>query len=580
MASSSCASGAVSQRAGVQQMSAAFLEVSGSRHRILTCAADAQAFERRRDEHVSVQVSRHGQFCRLSIFIVCTLLSFLGFCWLLSIVISQWQQQISYRLWLVLGLLSYASILVYRGWGMLVQFGEDTLLMQVTIKSTRTSTLYYAVCEHVASIAACAHGAPISRDMEAGLDYDAVFGRSAVKLRWWGRRGKTVRLKVMDTSGRQKKMLVTQIRNADISTGHDYRQTADECLLLRMWSSDSSLELNASLVQTWLQTCVDEYLKQPKDQIQIYRPKQKWKEGEPEWTPYRTRRAPSASTTVTGPLSYIPRQSLREILVDVTHRHTSLRVYFVHGATGTGKSHFVVWLAGELGMPIYNISLTSPMFQGDSLLALFSETALKHWPCLVHIDEFDAAVEMWLDKDKRNTSGPAYGASLETFKELLDGSGSMTSGIIVITGVNEASLRKLPDEEAQQIQRRLHKVAQLDCFADSELESYVSQFMAFYVNTAVHPHNYSDYLEQFGKAFVRRMNCRAVHAVEKELNAFLTKALLERKMVKRKTAHTKREIDDQCWWNSMYADIRDYYVPVEVLQEYVAVGEDLGDALA
>ena len=140
-------------------------------------------------------------------------------------------------------------------------------------------------------------------------------------------------------------------------------------------------------------------MKQPKEQIQIYRPKQKWKEGEPEWTPYRTRRAPSASTTVTGPLSYIPRQSLREILVDVTHRHTSLRVYFVHGATGTGKSHFVVWLAGELGMPIYNISLTSPIFQGDSLLALFSETALKHWPCLVHIDEFDAAVEMWLDKD-------------------------------------------------------------------------------------------------------------------------------------------------------------------------------------
>ena len=72
------------------------------------------------------------------------------------------------------------------------------------------------------------------------------------------------------------------------------------------------------------------------------------------------------------------------------------------------------------------------------------------------------------------------------------------------------------------------------------------------------------------------MNCRAVHAVEKELNAFLTKALLERKMVKRKTAHTKREIDDQCWWDSMHADIRDYYVPVQVLQEYVAAGEELG----
>ena len=154
---------------------------------------------------------------------------------------------------------------------------------------------------------------------------------------------------------------------------------------------------------------------------------------------------------------------MRGILVDMTHRHTCLRVYFVHGATGTGKSDFVVWLAGQLGMPIYNISLTSPMVQGDSLLALFSETALKHWPCLVHIDEFDAAVEMWLDKDKHGTSGPAYGASLETFKELLDGSGSMTSGIIVITGMTEASLSRLPDEEAGQIRRRLHKVAFICC---------------------------------------------------------------------------------------------------------------------
>ena len=578
MASSSCASGAASQRAGVQELSAAFLEDSCSRERIVTLAANAQALERRRDEHVSVQVSRHGQCCRLSIFIVCIVLSFLGFLWLLSIVISQWQQQTSYRLWLVLGLLSYASVLVYKGWGMLLQFGEETLLMQVTIKSTRTSTLYHAVCEHVASITACSHGAPVSRDMEAGLDYDAAFGRSTVKFRFWGRRGKTVRLKVMGTSGRQKNMLVTQIRNADIFTGRDHRPTADECLLLRLWSSDSSLELDASFVQTWLQTCADEYLKQPKEQVQIYRPLQRWKEEEPEWNLYRTRRAPSASTT--GPLSYIPRQSLRGILVDVTHRHTCLRVYFVHGATGTGKSHFVVWLAGQLGMPIYNISLTSPMVQGDSSLRLFSETALKHWPCLVHIDEFDAAVEMWASKDKSRTSGPAYGVSLETFKELLDGSASMSSGIIVITGVTEGSLSKLPDEEAGQIRRRLHKVACIDPFTVLELELYVSQYIAFFVDPAVDAQNSSVHLEQFGKVFVRRMEDKAVHAVKKELEAFLTKALYDRKMFKRETTYTQREIDDRGWWDSMYTDIREYFLPLQVLQEYVAAGEELGDELA
>ena len=87
---------------------------------------------------ILVSVGWHGQCCRLSIFIVCIVLSFLGFVWLLSIVISQWKEQTSYRLWLVLGLMSYASVLVYKGWDLLLQFGEETLLMQVTIKSTRT----------------------------------------------------------------------------------------------------------------------------------------------------------------------------------------------------------------------------------------------------------------------------------------------------------------------------------------------------------------------------------------------------------------------------------------------------------
>ena len=155
----------------------------------------------------------------------------------------------------------------------------------------------------------------------------------------------------MGAPGRRKNMLVTQIRNADILTGRDHQPTADDCLLIRMWSSDSSLEVDASLVQSWLQICVDEYLKQPKEQVQIYRPVRRWKEEEPEWTLYRTRRAPSATTT--GPMSYLPSESLREILVDVTQRHTSLRVYFIHCEAGTGKSLF----CGVACWPTWHASL-------------------------------------------------------------------------------------------------------------------------------------------------------------------------------------------------------------------------------
>ena len=148
--------------------------------------------------------------------------------------------------------------------------------MQVTIKSTRVFTLYLAVCERVASIVASPHGAPIRKDMETSLEYDATFGRSSVKLGFWGRRGKEVRMNITSKAlpARRKIVLVTQIRNADILTRRDHQLTSDDCLILRLWSNDSSLEHDASLVQSWLQTCVDEHVKQPKEQVQIYRPLQ------------------------------------------------------------------------------------------------------------------------------------------------------------------------------------------------------------------------------------------------------------------------------------------------------------------
>jgi len=364
---------------------------------------------------------------------------------------------------------------------------------------------------------------------------------------------------------------VKHTRSDPMLTGRNHEPTANDSLILCMWSNDASLEHDAALVQSWLQTCANEHLKQPKDQVQIYRPLQRWKEEEPDWTLFRTRRSPSASTT--GPRSYIPRQSLREILVDVTHRHTSCRVYFVHGATGTGKSHFVVWLASQLGMPIYNVSLTSPMVQGDSLLRLFSENTLKHWPCLVHIDEFDATVSMWTSQCNEGQALPAYGVSLETFKELLDGTASMSSGIIIITGLAD-SLSGLPHQEQDQIRRRLHLTACIDPFSVPELQIYASRYIAFFVDPASDKSASCDVLVRFGEAFVRRMGDKTVHSVKKQLEIFLTNALNDERMLPRSALELQRhlsevEINDRKWWHSMYSDMRDYVLPLQVLQEYV-----------
>ena len=118
----------------------------------------------------------------------------------------------------------------------------------------------------------------------------------------------------------------------------------------------------------------------------------------------------------------------------------------------------------------------------------------------------------------------------------------------------------------------LYKVACIDPFTESELELYVSQIIAFFLDPAVDAQNSSVHLEQFGKVFVWRMEDQAVHTVKKELEAFVTQALYDRKMFKRETTYTQREIDDRSRW--------EYFLPVQVLQESVAAEEELGDELA
>ena len=87
------------------------------------------------------------------------------------------------------------------------------------------------------------------------------------------------------------------------------------------------------------------------------------------------------------------------------------------------------------------------------------------------------------------------------------------------------------------------------------------------------------------------MDDKAIHAVKKELEAFLIKALYDRKMFKREAPYTQRaftavdattgsasmRLGEEHWWDAMYTDIRDYFLPLQVLQEYVAAGQKLGD---
>ena len=111
----------------------------------------------------------------------------------------------------------------------------------------------------------------------------------------------------------------------------------------------------------------------------------------------------------------------------------------------------------------------------------------------------------------------------------------------------------------------------IDPFTASELETYVSKYMSFFVNNATHGNVSSPLLAQFATAFVQRVQHQTVHAVKKELEAFLTNALHDGKMLPRKTRNPQYHLTDhdEDWWESMCADMRDYVLPLQVLQEYV-----------
>ena len=151
----------------------------------------------------------------------------------------------------------------------------------------------------------------------------------------------------------------------------------------------------------------------------------------------------------------------------------------------------------------------------------------------MHLDEFDAAVRMWVSSVQSDNAQakPAYGTSIETFKELLDGGGSMSTGVIVITGMSTEPLLSLPSSEKEQIERRLHKVAHVTPFTSRELQQYVSQYlMAFLVPTVPH-----SYVSEFSKLFVRGLDDKTIHATKKAIEAFLTEALINGSLRMRQT---------------------------------------------
>ena len=162
---------------------------------------------------------------------------------------------------------------------------------------------------------------------------------------------------------------------------------------------------------------------------------------------------------------------------------SALRVYLVSGLPGVGKSEFTIWLAGQLGLPVYRLCLSSSRLTDDRLAQVLSPSAITFNSVLLQVDEFQSALRRWdaTEKDSnRSHGGCSSGVTAEGFSECLQGSTAMACGVVVLTGTSEIT-SQLTSTRLPALFRRINCRAELTWMSDCDKRAYFKHFLKRFV---------------------------------------------------------------------------------------------------
>ncbi|KAF8159270.1 P-loop containing nucleoside triphosphate hydrolase protein [Crassisporium funariophilum] len=119
------------------------------------------------------------------------------------------------------------------------------------------------------------------------------------------------------------------------------------------------------------------------------------------------------------------------------------RGYLLHGVPGSGKTSLIHSMAGELGLDIYVVSLSSKGMSDNTLTTLMGHVPSR---CILLLEDLDAAFTRSISRDATSTGAPTAATSKETAAaaETTDGSTLSLSGLLnSLDGVAAAEGRLL-----------------------------------------------------------------------------------------------------------------------------------------
>ena len=244
-------------------------------------------------------------------------------------------------------------------------------------------------------------------------------------------------------------------------------------------------------LRTWLQVLLKRFTAQKPGQIEVYELQQEYKDYRHCWE--QVRKDTCCSITERGLAHYTAQpwavEAKREVEWTLLQGGKSRLTLFLSGQKGSGKTHFVEWLAGEFRAPVYYIDLSNPTLNDEILRGCVARNRMLHAPpVLVHIDEFQACVRAWLETQEH--SRPKDGVTIQGLQTMLEGISTPCSKVVFIITSSQPLPRKESNQftqapmpvqlEVQGLLRRLHCIDIPSLDMDTA-QTFLTQFLHSYV---------------------------------------------------------------------------------------------------